>query len=249
MQEHSGEEANNPAPAVPTAPAMDETFHIGEEGLSSRTQEFISVTNSPSYTFEEEMNVLGDPQITEKLKKCMENNFFTPHNAKTYSKIKGDKAKEFPLIENIAGWRVKEHLYQFIFSKHFQSEFSAFKKADKEKFKRFFRAAMDGDASYPTEEFECNVIHLTYCPYHEKVPFFDKGCKTCSQCNRGIDSKNSLVMLSLRDLLVQVFSDPEVSSFLKNVRFLVLTLLIEQGVQVSIRYEREIPQNLSGDTS
>ena len=28
---------------------------------------------------------------------------------------------------------------------------------------------------------------------------------------RGFDSKNSLVMLSLRDLLVQVFSDPEVS--------------------------------------
>ena len=47
LQEHSGEEANNPAPA------MDETFHIGEEGLSSRTQEFISVTTSPNYTFSE----------------------------------------------------------------------------------------------------------------------------------------------------------------------------------------------------
>ena len=155
-------------------------------------QEFLDDKSSPSFTFEQEKEVLESPEQTEKLKKCMEDPNFIPHSARVFFQIKGEKAKTFPLRDLLQErlFKVNPNLLSFLFKKHFENEFFAFKPTDRKKYERLFEALLDQKMDANTEQFECNVIHLTYCPMHEKIPFFEKNTKKCSCCNTDIDYKN-----------------------------------------------------------
>lgn len=188
---------------------MEKSFGIPGGLIPENTTNFFEEKTVPSSNFEEEKAFIESEEMSEKLQSCFEAGIdYEPHNEKSKKRFESLPPKNFSFFQK--NGQVKSFTEKFLLKQLYKNEFSANKPSDEAKIDEFLGAHMEDGEEIPEGELESNCCVFFYCPFHEKNVFMNNPHQKCASCERNIESKNNVVVLSVIDVLSLILSDKKV---------------------------------------
>ncbi len=192
---------------------IEVSFHTNQP--SERIQSFLENKTIPSKNLEEELEMID--KISLKVKEYLANGNVVPHDKKVFEILINGEVKTFPIFEEGAETaEIGDGNVDFILLELQKKLFRIYNKTDEINQKEFLAAAKRGELKINGERFQPRIIKLYYCPGHEKYPYHTKCGKICdhvdesgTKCNLTVKKVNSVLMLSLADVLTISLSNPK----------------------------------------